>query len=197
VESASMLVLILGLIIFFAAHSVRIFADDWRRDLIRRLGEGPWKGIYSAASLVGLILIIWGFGIARQNPIVLWTSPEWLKHFAIALNLVAFILFAAYLVPAGQLKARLGHPMLLSVKVWAFAHLLANGTLADLFLFGSFLVWAIADFVVSRRRDRAAGTVRIVGPVRNDVIAAVVGVLIWAAILWRLHYWVIGVSPLA
>jgi uncharacterized membrane protein len=192
-----MLVLILGLIIFLGIHSVRIFADDWRRGLVARLGDGPWKGIYSLISLAGFVLIIWGYGMARQNPVLLWDSPEWLKHLAIALNLIAFILFAAYLVPAGRIKARLGHPMLLSVKVWAFAHLLANGTLADLLLFGSFLVWAIADFVVSRRRDRAAGTVRIAGPARNDVIAVVVGVLIWAVILWRVHAWVIGVSPLA
>jgi uncharacterized membrane protein len=129
--------------------------------------------------------------------VLLWESPEWLKHFSIALNLLAFILIAVYLVPAGRMKARLGHPMLLSVKVWAFAHLLANGTLADLFLFGSFLVWAIADFAANRRGDRAAGIVRIAGPARNDVIAIVVGVLIWAAILWRVHAWLIGVSPLA
>ena len=192
-----MLVLILGLIIFLGVHSVRIFGEDWRRDLIVRLGDGPWKGVYSLASIVGFVLIVWGYGMARQDSVLLWTSPVWLTHLAIALNLVAFILFAAYLVPAGRMKARLGHPMLLSVKVWAFAHLLANGTLADLLLFGSFLVWAIADFAVARRRDRKAGTVRVAGPARNDAIAVAVGVVIWAAILWRLHYWVIGASPLA
>src|SRR6185295_19937683 len=98
-----MLVLILGLIIFLGAHSVRIFADDWRRGLIARLGDGPWKGIYSVVSIVGFILIVWGYGMARQNPVLLWESPEWLKHLAIALNLLAFILFAVYLVPAGRL----------------------------------------------------------------------------------------------
>lgn len=192
-----MLVLILGLIIFLGVHSVRIFADDWRRATISRLGDGPWKGIFSVASLVGFVLIIWGYGMARQDPVLLWLPPMWLRHVAILLNLVAFVLFAAYMVPSGWLKARLGHPMILSVKVWAFAHLLANGTLADLFLFGALLVWAIADFVASRRRDRAAGTVRIAGPVRNDAIAIVVGFAIWAALLWRVHEWVIGVSPLA
>ncbi len=192
-----MLVLILGLVVFLGAHSARIFADDWRAQLIARIGEGAWKGLYSLASAVGLVLIVWGYGMARQDPVVLWLSPEWLRHLAIALNLIAFILFAAYLVPSGRMKARLGHPMLLSVKVWALAHLLANGTLADLVLFGSFLVWAVADFVVSRRRDRARGMVRVAGPSRNDAIAVIVGVVIWAAILWRVHYWVIGVSPLA
>ena len=114
------------------------------------------------------MLIVWGYGLARLDPVVLWDPPVWTKHIAVLLILLAFVLFAAFLVPAGRIKARLGHPMLLSVKVWAFAHLLANGTLADLVLFGSFLVWAIADFAASRRRDRAAGTVRIAGPARND-----------------------------
>lgn len=192
-----MLILILGLIIFLGVHSVRIFAEDWRRHFIARIGDGPWKGIYSLASVVGFVLIVWGYGMARQEPVLLWSSPFWLKHLAILLNLIAFILFAAYLVPAGRIKARLGHPMLLSVKVWAFAHLLANGTLADLLLFGSFLAWAIVDFAAARRRDRAAGTVRIAGPPRNDAIAVIVGVLIWAALIWRVHYWIVGVSPLA
>ena len=192
-----MLVLIAGLVIFLANHSVRIFAEDWRQGLIARIGEGPWKGLYSLVSIVGLVLIVWGYGLSRLDPVVLWSPPIWTKHLAIALNLVAFVLLAAFIVPAGWMKARLGHPMILSVKVWAFAHLLANGTLADLLLFGSFLVWAIADFAASRRRDRAQGTVRIAGPARNDLIAAGLGVVLWAAILLRLHLWVIGVSPLA
>jgi uncharacterized membrane protein len=192
-----MLVLVIGLVIFLASHAVRIFAEDWRRGVIARIGEGPWKGLYSLVSLVGLVLIVWGYGLARQEPVVLWSPPLWTKHLALALNLVAFILLALYLVPSGRLKARLGHPMLLSVKVWAFAHLIANGTLADVILFGSFLVWAIADFAANRRRDRASGIVRIGGPARNDVIAIVVGVAIWAAFVWRVHAWLIGVDPLA
>jgi uncharacterized membrane protein len=191
------LVLIIGLVLFLGAHSVRLFAEGFRDNLIARLGEGPWKGLYSLVSIVGFVLIIWGYAMARPDSTVLFEPPVWLKHIAILLNLVAFILFAAYLVPAGRMKARLGHPMLLSVKVWAFAHLLSNGRVAELVLFGAFLAWAILDFVANRRRDRAAGTVRVAGPVRNDVIAVVVGVLIWAAILWRVHAWVIGVSPLA
>ena len=192
-----MLVLILGLVIFLGSHSVRVFAEDWRRRQIARMGEGPWKGIYSFVSLVSLILIVWGYGLARQDPVVLWNPPIWTQHIAVALNLVAFILLAAFLVPAGRIKARLGHPMLLAVKVWAFAHLLANGTLADLLLFGSLLVWAIVDFAANRRRDRAAGTVRIAGPGRNDVVAVAVGVAIWAALVWGVHEWVVGVDPLA
>lgn len=192
-----MLVLVLGLVIFLATHSVRIVAGDWRRSMIARLGEGPWKGLYTIASAIGLVLIIWGYGMARVDPVLLWIPPLWLKHLALLLNLIAMVLFAAYLVPAGWIKARLGHPMILAVKIWAFAHLLSNGTLADLLLFGGFLVWAIFAFAAFRRRDRAAGTVRIAGPVRNDLASIFAGVVIWAALLWGLHLWVIGVSPLA
>lgn len=192
-----MLVLILGLILFLGAHSVRIAADGWRSAMIARLGENGWKGLYSLVSLAGFVLIIWGYGLARQDPMVLWTPPTWLTHVALLLNLVAFILLAAYALPGGRMKARLRHPMVLAVKVWAFAHLLANGTLADVFLFGAFLVWAIADFRSSRQRDRAAGTVPIAGPARNDAVAAAVGVIAWGAFVWFLHGWLIGVSPLA
>jgi uncharacterized membrane protein len=192
-----MLVLVIGLVIFLGSHATRIVAEDWRRSTIARIGEGPWKGLYSVVSLIGLVLIVWGYGLARQEPVVIWVPPLWTKHVAVALNLVAFVLFALYLVPSGRLKAQLGHPMLLSVKVWAFAHLLANGTLADLILFGSFLVWAIADFASHRRRDRAQGTVRIAGPARNDALALALGVVFWAAFVTRVHEWLIGVDPLA
>ena len=192
-----MLILILGLAVFLGAHSVRIAGEDWRRAVISRVGEGPWKGYYSLVSLLGFILIIWGYGMARPESAVLWEPPVWLKHAAVALNLLAFILLGAFIVPAGRVKARLGHPMILAVKIWAFAHLLANGRVADLVLFGAFLVWAVADFTVSRRRDRATGTVRIAGPPRNDALAVGVGVLIWAAFVLGLHEWLIGVSPLA
>lgn len=192
-----MAVLILGIVIFLGAHSVRIFAEDWRRGMISRLGEGPWKGIYSLLSIVGFILIIWGYGMARADSPVLFEPPVWLKHIAVALNLVAFILIGVFAIPAGRLKARLGHPMILGVKTWAFAHLLANGRVAELVLFGAFLVWAILDFSASRRRDRALGTVRIAGPARNDALAVALGVVLWAAFVWRLHEWLLGVSPLA
>ena len=192
-----MAVLILGIVVFLGMHSIQIVAPGSRDAMKARLGEGGWKGAYSIVSLLGLVLIIWGYGMARLDSVVLWTSPEGLKHLALLLNLVAFVLLGLFLVPSGRLKAKLGHPMVLSVKVWAFAHLLANGTLADLILFGSFLVWAIADFASSRRRQRAAGTVLIAGPPRNDAVAVLVGVLLWGFMVWRGHLWLIGVSPLA
>jgi uncharacterized membrane protein len=192
-----MLVLILGLLIFLAPHSIRIFAEPLRRETIEAIGEGPWKAIYSVVSIVGLVLIVWGYGMTRAAPIELWHPPEWLRLVAVPLNLLAFILLGAFIVPAGGIKAKLGHPMILAVKVWAFAHLLANGALGDVVLFGVLLIWAIADFAASRRRDRAQGIVRIAGPARNDALAVLVGAVIWAAFVWKLHEWIIGVDPLA
>jgi uncharacterized membrane protein len=192
-----MALLILGLVLVLGIHSARIFSPDWRAGMIARMGEGPWKLLYSAVSLVGLVLVVWGYGMARQDPIVVWDPPIWTRHLAILLNLVAFIFIAAYLVPAGRIKARLGHPMLLGVKTWAVAHLLANGTLADIVLFGAILAWAVADFVVSRRRDRKHGVVHVAGPARNDLIAVAVGLLAWAVMVLFLHEWLIGVDPLA
>ncbi len=192
-----MIVLVVGLVIFLGSHLVRVFGESWRQHTIARLGEGPWKGLYSLVSLVGLVLIVWGYGLSRLDPVVVWEPPVWTQQIAVTLNLVALILLAVFLAPGGRLKARLGHPMLLAVKVWAVAHLLANGTLADLLLFGSFLAWAIVDFAANRRRDRRDGTVRIAGPARNDAIAVGLGVVLWAAFVWRVHEWLIGVSPLA
>lgn len=191
-----MLVLLAGLILFLGAHSVRIFDGDLRRRVIESRGEGVWKGVYSLLSLAGLVLIVWGYGLARQDPVVLWAPPIWTRHLAILLNLVAFVLLGAYMAPAGRIRAVLGHPMVLAVKVWAFAHILANGTLADVLLFGSFLVWAIADYAVLRRRDRAEGVKRA-GSIRGDAVAIMIGIVIWGAFVGGLHQWLIGVSPLA
>jgi uncharacterized membrane protein len=189
--------LIVGLVIFLGVHSMRIVDGSFRERTIARIGQGPWKGLYSLASLVGFVLIIWGYAIARPDSPVLFEPPVWLQHIAVFLNLVAFVLLGAFIVPSGRIKARLGHPMILGVKVWALAHLLANGRLAELILFGAFLVWAILDFAANRRIDRARGTVRIAGPARNDAIAVAVGVILWAALVFGLHQWLIGVSPLA
>lgn len=190
-----MTLLIIGLIVFLGVHSVRIVADGWRAQQIARLGELTWKGIYSVIALVGFVLIVWGYGEARTVPTVLWNPPIWTRHLAFVLTLIAFILIAAAYVPQTRIKAAVGHPMVAGVKTWAFAHLLANGTLADLLLFGSFLVWAIADYIAARRRDRAAGTVYIKGPVSRDVTAVAVGAVAWAAFALYLHAWWIGVRP--
>ena len=150
--------LLAGLIIFLAVHSVRIVADDWRTKTLKNVGEGAYKGIYSVLSVAGFALIIYGFGVARETPVVLWTPPVAMRHAASLLTLIAFILLAATYVPRNAIKARVHHPMVLGVKFWALAHLLANGQLAQVLLFGSFLAWAVLDFIASQRRDRATGT---------------------------------------
>jgi uncharacterized membrane protein len=192
-----MSVLILGLLIFLGVHSLRIFADGWRSRQIARLGEKPWKGLYALVSIIGFVLICWGFGLARQHPVLLYVPPLWLRHFNALFTLVAFVLVTAYLVPRNHLKAKLGHPMVLGVKVWAFGHLLATGMLHDVVLFGAFLAWAIVLFMVSRRRDRMAGTVYPAGSIKGDILTVVIGIAAWLAFGLWLHLRLIGVNPMA
>jgi uncharacterized membrane protein len=191
-----MLVLILGLILFIGLHSIRIVADGWRTRQIERIGANRWKGIYSILAIIGLVLIIWGFGLARQNPVLLYVPPLWLRHFNGLLVLIAFIFFAAARVPNNHLKAKFGHPQTLAVKIWAFGHLLATGMLHDVVLFGSFLVWSIALYATARARDRRAGTVYPPGTVKGDVLIVVIGAVVWALFAFWLHTLLIGVNPL-
>ena len=190
-----MSVLILGLIVFLGVHSTRIVADGWRSAQLKRRGEGAWKGIYSLISLAGFGLIVWGFSLARQQPVVLWTPPIAMRHVAALLTLIAFILLAAAYVPRNKIKARLHHPMVLAVKTWAFAHLLANGTLADLLLFGSFLAWAVVCYSSEKKRDRAALTQYPAGSSGATAITVAVGVAAWALFAFWLHGLLIGVRP--
>lgn len=189
-----MSILIIGLIIFLGLHSVRIFADGWRGDKKAQWGEGAWKGLYSVASLIGLALIIWGYSLARQQPVVLWVPPVATRHIAALLMLFAFIMLAAAYVPGNAIKAKLRHPMTLSVKTWALAHVLANGNLADVVLFGSFLIWAVLCFIAARKRDRAAATVYPAGKAVPTVITIVIGLLAYGVFAAVLHKWLIGVA---
>jgi uncharacterized membrane protein len=192
-----MLVLVVGLVLFLGVHSVSIVARDWRTATIARLGEGPWKGLYSLASAVGLVLIVVGYGMARRDPTVLYTPPAALRHLALVVMLPVFpLLFAAYL--PGRIRAATKHPFLLAVKVWAFAHLLANGTLADVLLFGAFLAWAVADRISVKRRPAAQTHEVPAAPARptNDAVALVGGLVVYAVFLLWAHRWIIGVSPL-
>ena len=192
-----MTVLLLGLVLFLGVHSVRIFADDWRSATIRRIGAQPWKGLYSLASVAGFVLIVWGFGIARGMPVQWWSPPPALRHLAIVLTLVSFVLLAAAYVPGNGIKARVHHPMVLSVKVWALAHLLANGNAAHVVLFGAFLLWAIFNFTAARRRDRAEAVVYAPGRWAATLTTCVLGVVAWAAFAYWLHGWLIGIRPLS
>lgn len=189
-----MALLILGLLIFLGTHSVRIFADDWRAAQRRRFGERGWMLAYTVLSLIGFWLLLRGYGQARQDTVALWAPPLAMRHLAAVLTLFAFILLAATYVPRNAIKARVGHPMVLGVMLWAAAHLLANGTVADLILFGSFLVWSLLSFLSARRRDRLAGSVHA-GTAAGAVTAFAIGTLAWAAFAFWLHGPVIGVRP--
>lgn len=192
-----MTALIAGLILFLGTHSVRVFAEDWRTRQVARLGEYGWKGLYSLFALAGFILIVWGYGQTRFDAVFLWSPPVWTRHLAALLTLPAFVFLAAAYVPGNGIKARFGHPMVISVKVWALSHLLCNGRLGDIVLFGAFLAWAIVDFRAARRRDRAAGTAYPRGPASRDVATVVLGLVLWAAFAFWLHAALIGVRPFA
>ncbi len=208
-------VLIVGLVLFLGVHSVRIVAEGWRGRAIARLGAGPWKGVYSLISFAGLALIMWGYGLARQQPVVLWTPPRALSHLSALLMLAAFVLLVAAYVPGNAIARRLQHPMVLGVKVWALAHLLANGMLADAVLFGAFLVWAVLDFRSARRRPltghrETAGAQPTTGPHPSPLpggegvmttgartATAVAGSLVlWVVFASWAHGWLFGVRPL-
>ena len=190
-------ILILGLLVFLGVHSLRVFADDWRTRQIARFGEKPWKGLFTLASLLGFVLLCCGFGLARAQPVLLYTPPLALRHLNALFTLIAFVLLAAAYVPRNHLKARFGHPMLLGVKVWAFGHLLATGMLHDVVLFGAFLLWAMVLYVVSRRRDRLAGTVYPGATLGGDAASVIIGVVAWAIFMLWLHLWLIGVNPMS
>lgn len=189
-----MALLILGLVLFLGVHSVRIVADGWRQATIARIGDGAWKGLYSLAAGIGLAAIVWGYAIARHDPVPLWTPTVWTRHLAALLTLFAIIFIAAAYVPRNGIKARLKHPMLLGIKLWAFAHLLANHTLADVLLFGGFLVWAVLCFRAARARDRAAATDYPPGKASMTIVTVLAGAVAWAAFAFWGHALVTGVA---
>ena len=191
-----MALLFLGLLIFLGGHSLRICAGGWRDRQIARLGEKRWKGLYTLAAFVGFGLIVIGFGQAGPQE-ALWSPPGFMPHVTALLTLFAFLLIVAAYVPGNRLKSAIGHPMVLGVKLWAFAHLLSNAQPRHLALFGAFLVWAIVDFASLRRRDRAAGTVYPAGGLRGDVTVVAVGLVVWALFAFKLHGLLIGVYPFA
>lgn len=192
-----MAMLVLGLVLFLGVHSIRIFADGWRTATIARVGELPWKGVYSLVSIASFVVLAWGYGLARQNPVLLWVPPLATRHVAALLMLFAFVLFVAAYVPGNWFKAKLHHPQFLSVKVWAVAHLISNGMLIDILLFGGFLVWAVLGYTAARRRDKAAGTVYPPGNAKGTAIAIVAGLAAYAVFGFWLHGWLIGVKPFA
>ena len=187
--------LLAGLLLFLGVHSLRIFADGWRAKQIGRIGLLPWKGLVSVLSLAGFALLVWGWGMARQAPMVLWQPPVGMRHAASLLTLLAFVLLAAAYVPGNAIKTRFHHPMVLGVKTWALAHLLSNGMLADVVLFGAFLVWAVLSFRAARQRDRQAVPAALPSNLPATAVTVLVGVAAWAVFAFWAHGVLVGVRP--
>jgi uncharacterized membrane protein len=189
-----MTTLVAGLLIFFAVHSISIVAHPWRNAMALRLGEWGWKGVYGVVALIGLVLIVHGYAEARMDPVVIYTPPFWLRHVALLLLLPVFVLLIAAYLP-GRIQSATKHPMLVATKLWAVAHLLANGSLADLLLFGGFLVWAVVDRISIKRRGPVLTPAAPAGKL-NDIIAIVLGLALYVVFLLWLHGWLFGVSPI-
>lgn len=188
--------LIAGLILFLGVHSVRIYADGWRTQQQQKWGADAWRGAYAVLSLAGLVLLIYGFGLVRNEPVVVWIPPMGMRHAASLLNLFGFILLAAAYVPGNAIKARVYHPMVAGVKLWAVAHLMANGNLGHLMLFGSFLAWAVLDFISARKRDRRNPvSTAPVTKLSATLITVAVGVVGWLLFAFWLHGLLIGIKP--
>lgn len=189
-----MYVLVAGLVLFLGIHSLSIVAEQWRDRMVTRLGPWPWKGLYAVIAVAGLVLIIAGYGMARQDPVVLYVPAPWLHSVAAVLMLFAFPLFLSAYLP-GRLQTVAKHPLLVATKLWALAHLLVNGALADVVLFGAFLLWAVADRISMNRRTRrpvpGAPATRL-----NDAVAIFGGLILYAAFMLWLHEALIGVAPL-
>lgn len=190
-----MTTLILGLLLFLGAHSLSIVNDPWRNRMQARLGEIGWKGVYSVVSIVGFVLIVQGYAAARLDPVVIYTPPTALRHVALLLLVPVFPLLLSTYLP-GRIKSAAKHPMLVATKLWAVAHLLANGNLADVLLFGGFLAWAVADRISLKRRNPRALHTAPAGKL-NDVIAVVGGLALYVGFVMWLHVWLIGVSPIS
>ncbi|GAB4562415.1 MAG: NnrU family protein [Rhizobacter sp.] len=187
-----MTLLVLGLVLFLGMHSVAIVAPAWR-DAQAARNEKLWKGVYALVSLVGFGLLVYGYGLARQSPLVLYTPPAGMRHLVMLLMLPVFpLLLAAYL--PGRIKTLTKHPMLVATKLWALSHLLVNGTLADVLLFGGFLAWAVAERISLKRRV-ARPVLGAPPSAANDAIAVVVGLALYGLFVWQAHTWLIGVSP--
>lgn len=187
--------MIIGLVLFFGVHSVSIIAPSWRDQMVQRFGAGRWKAIYSLISIAGFLLLISGYASLRFDPTLLYVPPTGLRHVAALLMLPVFPLLLATYLP-GRIKRAAKHPMLVAVKFWALAHLLANGMLADVLLFGSFLVWAVLDRISLKRRPVAAtAATAAAGRAFNDVLVIVAGLALYAAFVMLWHERLFGVAP--
>lgn len=194
-----MLVMLIGLVAFLGVHSLPM-APSLRGRLQARLGDNGYRIAFTVVSLIGIVLIARGFVIWKytEGSPILYVPPAWLSHVALLLMVFSFISLAA-MYGTSHIRKALKHPMLVGVKIWALAHLLANGALADVVLFGALLAWAVADRISAKRRERAGLLVRpdFTPTLKGDLIAVGVGVIVYVLFVWKVHLWLIGVSPLA
>lgn len=186
--------LILGLVVFFGVHSISLLALKWRNRVAERLGSRVWQGIYSVIALLGLYLLVTGYGAARPSAAVLYVTPSWLRYVAALLMLPVFSLALASVLP-GRIRTHTVHPLLLATMLWAAAHLLTNGSVADLLLFGVFLLWSVAVRLSLERRPARPIRVLPASPA-NDVIVIVGGLALYALFVLWLHAWSFGAAPL-
>lgn len=187
-----MLQLVLGIVLFFGIHSASIVALPTRERAAAK-SENAWKAFYSLVSIVGIVLMVRGYAELRSTPTVLYVAPLWLRHVAALLLLPVFIFFIAPYFP-GKIKTALKHPQLVAVKLWAFAHLLVNGTVADVLLFGSFLVWAVADRISLKNRPQRP-LPGAPASAANDIILVIAGLALYAVFAVWAHEWLFGMRP--
>jgi uncharacterized membrane protein len=190
-----MTILILGLVVFIGVHSIRMVAAPWRDAQIARFGIAGWRAAFGLLSLTGTVLTIYGYVLARRSAVFVWSPPFWMPHVTALLTVVAFVFIVANYVRGNHIRRALGHPLPYGIALWAFAHLLANGTLNDIVLFGALLVWSLALLIASARRDLDAGVVHSSGVMSRDVLAVASGVVAWAIFAFYLHGPLIGVRP--
>jgi len=184
-------ILIIGLVVFLGDH-LFITRRDARAAAIARFGTQTYRAIFALVALIGLALIIWGYGQYRAHDwIQIWSPPTFMRHMTVGLMLLAVILFTSAFIPS-HIKAKAKHPMLAGVKTWALAHLLSNGDLGSILLFGSFLAWGVYARIAAKRRGDVGTTIAPVGWT-NDVIVVVLGIVIYLALGYAFHPIVIGV----
>jgi uncharacterized membrane protein len=186
-------ILVLGLILFLGGHSLRIVAPAGRDALAARLGDGPYKGLHSLVALIGFVLVVWGFSLASADYVPVHSPPAGLRHLTMALVFVALVLAVASTLPPGRISRAVRHPLLVGTILWALGHLFVNGDLAGIVLFGAFLAWAVVDLATQAVRPAPAP---VAASAASDVAAVVVGAALYGLLLWRLHAWLFGVSPL-
>ena len=193
-----MILLAISLVLFLGLHLIRVVAPGFRQSMMDRLGKPVWMGFHGVASIVTLAFVAYAFSVARGEPIgMLYNPPAGMAHLTVTLMLLAVICFVAGFLPAGHIRTRTKHPIVLSVKIWALAHLLSNGEAYSVLLFVAFLAWGvILRISLKKRQRRGEITLPVFVSAKYDLYAVVIGVIVWALMIWRLHEWLIGVAPL-